>query len=64
MSREINYDEPIEVTQTQYAFIMHNFSTLVAGRVSENGKHYIKLYNVIKPLHLPTVLRPSIQPGP
>ena len=45
MSIDIKYDVPIEVTKTQYEYIMRQFSQLVAGRI-EGGKYYIKLWGM------------------
>ncbi len=43
--REIKYDEPIEVTKTQYHNAIKMLPMIVAHRISD-GKYYIKLWNM------------------
>lgn len=40
---ELQFDTPVEVTETQYKRIMSELKGVCAGRI-ENGKHYIKLW--------------------
>lgn len=39
----IQYDTPIEVTMSQYAYLIREYSGALAHR-TENGKYYIKVW--------------------
>ena len=41
---DIKYDEPIEVTPIQYQWLRRNYAGVVAHRVDDSGKCYIKLW--------------------
>lgn len=40
---KIEYDTPIEVSEQQYNFLIHEFRGVVAGHRSE-GKYFIKVW--------------------
>ena len=42
--QDLIYDTPIEVTQAQYNVLMNRCSSMVAGRVDESGKCFIKIW--------------------
>lgn len=43
---EIKVDTPIEVTQKQYRLIMFALAGVVAGREDDNGKFFIKVWDM------------------
>lgn len=43
---QINYNEPIEVTKTQYQIAMDYLKGSIAGKI-EDGKYYIKLWVMV-----------------
>ena len=46
-SIKIKYDTPVEVSKTQYDYMMNNLDGIVCGRFDENeNKHYIKCWNM------------------
>lgn len=40
----IQLDKPIEVTESQYNYLMNVLSGIVAGRI-DNGKYFIKIWH-------------------
>lgn len=40
----IVYDQPIQVTKAQYYELMKECDGVVAGRIDENGNHFIKVW--------------------
>ena len=41
---EIKYDTPIKVTKEQYQKIIKKFSQIVAHRIDDDGRYFIKLW--------------------
>jgi hypothetical protein len=52
---DLRIDNPVEVTEKQYSFLMSKFGGLVAGRKDEKtGAYYIKCWTI---KHAPAILK-------
>ncbi len=55
----IKYNTPIEVSKEQYKFLMNEYSGIVAGRVSEDGKFYIRVWVMKFANDIAKILKPK-----
>jgi len=41
---QIEYNTPIEVSESEYKVLMNKFAGIIAGQKNGEGKHFIKLW--------------------